>query len=94
MSFWGNYFEPSYFFISFFIGILLVYISVPTPEVILKYPTPDNSGKIVYQDSADSCYVYDSKEVQCSKSAIDTPLQHINNKEKNDILSDIFGKHT
>jgi hypothetical protein len=76
-------FEPTYFLISFFIGMFMVYITSPTPEVIIRYPTPVNSGKNVYIDSADMCYVYDSKEVKCTRDAIDTPLQHINNKEKN-----------
>lgn len=84
MNFWEEYFEPQYFFISFFIGILLVYISVPTPEVILRYPTPHNAGKLVYKDDADMCYVYDSKEIACpSSGVIDTPLQTVNNVDKN-----------
>ena len=83
MGFWEDYFEPKYFFISFFIGMFLVYISVPTPEVIIRYPTPFNAGKVVYKDNADMCYVYDSKEVGCTADAIDTPLQTVNNKDKN-----------
>jgi hypothetical protein len=75
MSFWQEFFEPTYFFCSFFLGMLIVYISTPTPEIILRYPTPHNAGKVVYKDHADICYVYDSKEVSCSNKAIDTPLQ-------------------
>jgi hypothetical protein len=84
MGFWEDYFEPKYFFVAFFIGMFLVYITVPTPEVIIRYPTPHNAGKVVYKDSADVCYVYDSKEVGCpSSGVIETPLQHMNNKDKN-----------
>lgn len=83
MGFWEDYFEPKYFFIAFFIGMFAVYISVPTPEIIIRYPTPLNSGKLVYRDNADMCYVYDSKEVSCTKDAINTPIQHINNVDKN-----------
>lgn len=93
MNFWEEYFEPQYFFIAFFIGMLAVYISVPTPEVILRYPTPFNAGKLVYKDDADMCYVYDSKEVDCpSFGVIDTPLQNVNNvdKNKNTFLSQII----
>jgi hypothetical protein len=90
MGFWEKYFEPSYFFVAFFIGMFLVYISVPTPEVIIRYPTPHNSGKMTYKDTADMCYVYDAKEVECSKDAIDTPLQHMSNVKKNS--ENIFSK--
>lgn len=84
MNFWNDYFEPKYFFIAFFIGVLLVYITSPTPEVILRYPTPNNAGHIVYKDHADMCYVYHAKQVPCHKNAIETPLQLVNNKKKND----------
>ena len=30
-----------------------VYILTPTPDIILKYPTPDNAGSIIYKDKAD-----------------------------------------
>lgn len=79
-----NYFDLRYFFGAFFIGIFLVYVMTPTPEVILRYPTPQNAGKVVYQDSADMCYKYTSVEVPCSKDAVDTPIQQVKNKEKNE----------
>lgn len=83
MNFFEEYFKPKYFFISFFVGMFLVYITVPTPEVIIRYPTPHNTEDLVYKDSADMCYMYDSKEVPCTKDSLDTPLQHVNNKIKN-----------
>jgi len=61
----------------------MVYITIPTPEIIIRYPTPHNSGKIIYKDIADLCYVYDKTEVSCSKNSIDTPIQVVKNKEKN-----------
>lgn len=59
---------PIYFFISFFIGLFFVYISTPKPKVIIKYPTPENAGKIIYKDNSDICYKYISKEVNCPKN--------------------------
>ena len=50
--------------------ILFVYILTPTPDIVLKYPTPENSGKIVYKDKADVCYKYEAKEVTCQ------PINH------------------
>lgn len=71
-----------YFLISFFIGMLLVYILEPLPEIIIKYPSPDTN--IVYKDESDLCYIYENQEVPCDSSAIDFPLQHkINNLKKN-----------
>ena len=38
------------FIISFCIGILLVYLLTPIPKIIIRYPTPENAGKIIYKD--------------------------------------------
>ena len=40
---------PIYFIISFAIGIFLTYILTGKPTVIIKYPTPYNSGKLIYK---------------------------------------------
>jgi hypothetical protein len=56
---------PIYFFISFALGILIAYLTIPTPELIIKYPTPENAGKIIYKDNADVCYKYKAIEVDC-----------------------------
>tara|TARA_B110000858_G_scaffold94668_1_gene109104 strand:- start:26 stop:289 length:264 start_codon:yes stop_codon:yes gene_type:complete len=66
--------NPYYFFISLVIGLFFAYIFTPTPEVIIRYPTPENAGKIIYQDTNDICYKYKAEEVQCpsDKSKIKT----------------------
>jgi hypothetical protein len=72
-----NYININYFFISLFIGLFIVYITVPEPEIIFKYPTPHNTGKIQYMDHANVCYEYVAKEISCPSSGVkDTPLQH------------------
>ena len=89
----NKYLSLKCFFISFFIGMFMVYITTPLPEIIIKYPTPSNAGKIIYKDNADTCYVYDSKETVCPKEGIiDTPLQFANNKDKNNkgIITNLF----
>ena len=58
---------PFYFFIALFIGLFIAYISTPVPDVIIKYPTPQNAGKIVYRDDSDVCYKYKADEVNCPK---------------------------
>lgn len=79
-----DYVNPLIFIIAFCVGIFLTYISTPPPNVVLKYPTPLNAGKVVYRDSADMCYKYNAKQVQCpaDKSKItETKIQHIEGKD-------------
>ncbi len=56
------------FLVSFSLMILYTYMVTPKPRVVIKHPTPFNAGKIVYRDAADTCYVFDAKEVvPCDK---------------------------
>lgn len=64
-----KYIDPLYFFASLCFGILVVYISSPIPDVIVKYPTLDNAGKLTYKDEHGVCYRYIAKEVSCPPSA-------------------------
>ncbi len=56
---------PLYFFIGFGLGILYVYLTQPKPRIIVKHPTPDNAGKVVYMDNQENCYKYLAEEVKC-----------------------------
>lgn len=53
------------FIVAFGIGILYVYMVIPKPKVIIKYPTPYNAGNVVYRDSADTCFVFDANKTEC-----------------------------
>jgi hypothetical protein len=85
--------SPFYFLVSLAIGMFLVYITTPPPEVIIEYPTPDNAGKVIYKDSSnsvrdgeDGCYTYMAKQVSCPTNEEDimkTPFQSYNNEKKN-----------
>ena len=55
--------------ISFAIGMLYVYITTPNPEVVLKFPSPHNTGKITYKDNSDNCYKYVHEKVNCDSSS-------------------------
>lgn len=59
--------DPLYFFVSLCIGLLITYCFTPQPNIVIKYPTPENSGKIVYRDKSDNCYKFISNEVNCPK---------------------------
>lgn len=55
------------FFISLCIGLFLCYITNPTPDIIIKYPNPDNYKLITYIDKASNCFKYDISKVDCPK---------------------------
>ena len=57
--------DPFFFFISLFIGLLLTYSTTPQPDVIVKFPTPENAGKIIYKDKSDNCFKFISQQVDC-----------------------------
>ena len=62
------------FFCAFALGILFVYLSAPKQKIIIKYPTPYNSNKIVYKNENDFCYKYNVTEVKCTDKAINQPI--------------------
>ena len=53
------------FIVSLSLGLFLVYVTAPRPDVIYVYPTPDNLDKIQYKDHADNCFGFTSQEVAC-----------------------------
>jgi len=79
-----EYVNTLYFIISFGVGIFLSYIFAPEPKIVIQYPTPENVGKITYQDDAGVCYRYRSVATQCpaDKSKIkDLTLQNSSKEE-------------
>jgi len=53
------------FITSLAIGLFVVYISMPSTQIIYVYPNPDNEDKISYKDKADNCFHFRSKLVNC-----------------------------
>jgi hypothetical protein len=53
------------FIVAFGIGLFFCYVLAPQPDVIVKFPNPYNSGKIVYKDKSDTCYKYRADKVEC-----------------------------
>lgn len=60
-----DYIDPFYFLIAFCVGLLYTYVSAPKPQIVVKYPTPFNAGKITYVDDAGVCYRYKVTPKQC-----------------------------
>jgi hypothetical protein len=67
--------DPYWFIVFFCIGMFFVYISTPTPELIIKYPTPDQVDDLLYKDLAGSCYRYKTEEVTCPSNPKEFKLQ-------------------
>lgn len=88
----NEYFDPLYFFIAFAIGMLIVYVTTPVREVVYKYPTPENAGKVIYEDDSGNCYKYKAKEVKCpkdEKEIVVIPIQQVDleMKDKESIVT-------
>jgi len=54
---------PSYFLITVFLTMLILYLMYPDPQVVIKYPNPNDSVSDVYVDENDVCYRYYRKEI-------------------------------
>jgi hypothetical protein len=61
--------RPLYFFAAFAAGLLVCYLMSPKPEVVVKFPSPFNAGKVVYKDKASNCYKYNADKVACPKDS-------------------------
>lgn len=60
-----DHIDPFILVISLCVGLLYTYLTVPSPEVVIKYPTPFNSEQIKYVDDAGVCYRYKVSKTQC-----------------------------
>jgi len=55
-----------YFWVALLIGLIYIYLTVPLPKIIYKFPTPTNAGKITYTDNVTGkCYKVDASRVEC-----------------------------
>lgn len=55
------------FIVALAIGLLYVYMATPHRRVVIRQPTPENAGKITYEDEHSNCFVLDAKKVPCNK---------------------------
>lgn len=60
--------HPFYFILAFATGLLFAYLSQPRPEIVFKFPSPSNAGKVTYKDKNGQCYKYKHDEVPCPSS--------------------------
>lgn len=57
--------KPVYFLFALAIGLFFVYIMQPKPEIVVKFPSPYNADKLVYEDKAGMCYKYSADNTAC-----------------------------
>ena len=60
-----DYIDPLIFLVSLCIGLAYTYYITPQPQMIIKYPTPFNAGKIKYTDKTGTCYKYKIRSSSC-----------------------------
>lgn len=69
---------------SFCIGLLIVALIEPRPEIIIRWPTPKNTGLVTYLDRASNCYQYSHEEVECDQKEKRIPIQNGEGMENKD----------
>lgn len=69
----SEYIELHTFVVSFALGLMLVYCLSPPPQIVHKFPTPENYDT-VYRDEHNSCYRFRAKRIECDKRAMPQPI--------------------
>ncbi len=63
------------FIVSFIVGMGFIYISPTEYKTVIVYPSPTNVKKIQYKDSANHCFQFSAKLVDCGKGSKRIPVQ-------------------
>jgi hypothetical protein len=84
----SKYIIPEYFLIAFFVGLIITYITVPEPEIVVRYPSPDGGRMPVFRQKSGVCIKYEAEKTTCPSddSAIDMldiEKQRIKKREEN-----------
>lgn len=56
------------FILGLIVGIIGILCINPEKNITYKYPTPENSDKLIYKDNNGICYRYKATEVNCDKN--------------------------
>ena len=63
------------FLISFFVGMVFVYLSPVEHKTVFVFPSPNNIKQIQYKDKAEQCFNLSAKLVDCKRGAKNIPIQ-------------------
>jgi len=72
-----NRLDPVFFLGSFLLGLLFVYLTTPARQVVIKFPSPLNAGRVVYRNGSDSCFKYRADKGSCPADAAKIRTQPI-----------------
>jgi hypothetical protein len=61
------------FIIALGMGLLYVYLATPHRKVIIRHPTPENVGKVTYEDAHGNCFILKKESVSCARTHTRTP---------------------
>lgn len=75
-----------WFFATLALGLLYVYCISPAPEVVYKFPTPYNAGKVTYSDDTRSCFKFHAHRVPCEGATVPQPIAEYFEQEEVDGL--------
>ncbi len=67
-------FSLLYFLIAFSVGIFACYVMTPSPKLVVKFPSPQNVGGIIYKDNSKNCFTFKADKVSCNKDTINQPI--------------------
>ena len=62
------------FMLSLAFGLLICYLTLPTPDIIFQYPNPNNLNTVYKNTEENTCYKYTGTEVMCKFDSKDTPI--------------------
>ena len=85
MKFIKDRIDMKVFLLSLAVGLLICYLTVPTPDIIFRHPNPKNLNTI-YNDN-DTCYRYTGEEVICSINSKETPVNSKKNQNNQEIIT-------
>jgi hypothetical protein len=60
---------------AFCVGLLMVMLFSPKPDVIVRFPSPDNAEVTTYTDDSGTCFQYKATQVKCDDKALPQPLK-------------------
>lgn len=70
------------FIIALSVGLLYVYLATPHRKVVVRQPTVENAGKVIYEDKDGNCFILKPQTASCNTA---TPMSVHN------IVSSIIG---
>jgi hypothetical protein len=62
------------FMLSLAFGLLICYLTLPTPDIIFQHPNPTNLNTVYKNTDENTCYKYTGKQVMCNINSKDPPL--------------------